>query len=120
MGVNPTMMNAGFGDSASHPLGWSGTGPRREADAPSEPKEASGWMPAPDGAYAEFLAAAAAVPEALPRPVALHRELRVVLNLPSADAEAEVVVAAKSASRRRRCPKWRGGFRKLRPTRLSR
>eukprot|EP00439_Symbiodinium_sp_Y106_P076194 s1868_g15.t1 len=94
MGVNPTMMNPGFGDSASHPLGWSGAGPRRQEHVPSEPNEAaaSGWMPASDGAYAEFLAAAAAVPEALPRPVALHRDLRVVLNLPSADAEAEVVV----------------------------
>ena len=39
-------------------------------------------------AYQEFLQAASHVPEALPRPVALQPDLRVVLNLPKGSAVA--------------------------------
>ncbi|CAK9017404.1 D-3-phosphoglycerate dehydrogenase (PGDH) [Durusdinium trenchii] len=95
-GINPTMMNARFGNSASHPLGWSGTGPKRaSAQATRAERGATGWSQAEDlGVYQEFLAAAAQVPEALPRPVALDLDVRVVLNLPPQSpvaAELQVV-----------------------------
>eukprot|EP00438_Fugacium_kawagutii_P025154 Skav208308 [mRNA] locus=scaffold897:312044:313471:+ [translate_table: standard] len=86
-GVNPTMMNAGFGNSASHPLGWSGMGPKRTGvtETPKERGEAPhfGWAEMAHGAYKDFLIAAAQVPEAMPRPVPLSHDLRVVLNVPS-------------------------------------
>lgn len=84
--MNPTMMNPGFGNGASHPLGWSGMGPKRAAtEGPAEPDldAAFGWAEMAHGAYKDFLAAAAQVPEAMPRPVPLNHDLRVVLNVPS-------------------------------------
>ncbi|CAJ1355260.1 unnamed protein product [Effrenium voratum] len=81
------------GDSSSHPLGWSGAGPRRPEPEPSLPgrTEAHGWSALSAGEFREFWAAAQAVPEALPRPVSLQQDLRVVLNLKSTAAEVEVV-----------------------------
>eukprot|EP00435_Cladocopium_sp_Y103_P065881 s694_g27.t4 len=93
-GVNPTMMNPGFGNGASHPLGWSGMGPKRAAaEGPAEPRDAAafGWAEMAHGAYKDFLAAAAQVPEAMPRPVPLNHDLRVVLNVPSGSPVAREV-----------------------------
>eukprot|EP00434_Breviolum_minutum_P007852 symbB.v1.2.006928.t1/scaffold400.1/size211454/7 len=97
-GVNPTMMNPGFGNSASHPLGWSGTGPKRstpEGNSEVPQSGAFGWAEmAFNGAYKDFLQAAAQVPEAMPRPVPLHHDLRVVLHVPPnspVSAELEIV-----------------------------
>ncbi|CAE8620393.1 unnamed protein product, partial [Polarella glacialis] len=87
--VDRTLLNpVGAGlDASKHPMGWAGSAgsqSRPSASAPT-PNVASGWQEEEGGlgdAYRDFLAAAAAVPETLPQPIALGRESRVVVNIP--------------------------------------